>query len=40
MSQVEFIYINKNFYASSRSVGVLKICLHLGLGAGLRGKLQ
>ena len=28
------------FYGTSRSVGVLKICLHLGLGIGLRGKLE
>ena len=27
------------FYATSRRVGVLKICLHLGLGIRLRGKL-
>ena len=28
------------FYATSRSVGVLTICLNLGLGAELRGKLE
>ena len=28
------------FYGTSKSVGVLKICLHLGLGVGLRGKLE
>ena len=27
------------FYGTSISVGVLKMCLHLGLGVGLRGKL-
>ena len=28
------------FYATFRSVGVLKIWLHLGLGVGLRGQLE
>ena len=28
------------FYGTSRSVGELKICLHLGLGVGLWGKLK
>ena len=31
---------SNSFYGTSRSVGVLKICLHLGLGVGLRGKLE